>query len=115
MIRPGNVNRTRIVSITSPYDIYIGRVGQGQDGMLGNPFVIAEYGRALSLELYRVYLYRRAELDCEFRRRLLECEGKTLGCPGNCKVRGLACHGDIIIGWLDDWKSGKIEASTATK
>lgn len=102
------MNRTRIVSAVDPFDVYIGRAGQGYDGMLGNPFVIAEYGRALSLGLHKVYLYRRAELDCEFKRRLLECDGKTLGCPGNCHTRGLACHGDNIIGWLDDYRNGKI-------
>lgn len=101
------MNRTNIVSTIAPYDIYIGRAGRYQDGMLGNPFDVETYGRALSLELYRVYLYRRAELDCEFKRRLLECDGKTLSCPGNCKVRGLACHGDIIIEWLDDRRNGK--------
>lgn len=102
------MSRTNIVSAIAPYDIYIGRAGHGYDSVLGNPFVIAEYGRELSLELYRVYLYRRAELDCEFKRRLLECDGKTLGCPGGCKIRGLACHGDIIIEWLDANKGGKI-------
>lgn len=104
------MRRTRVVAISrEKYTRYIGRWGRGQDGTFGNPFDVDSYGREVSLELYRVYLYRLAELDPDFKRRLLELEGEVLGCPGNCSP-GLACHGDIIIEWLEDWKSGKVGA-----
>lgn len=96
------VVRTRVVSIIRErYDVYIGRCGHYRDGTFGNPFDSAIYGRLVSIELYKSYLYRFAELDLDFRRRLLELEGKILGCPGNCKPER-QCHGDVIIEWLED-------------
>ncbi len=46
---------------------------------------------------YRTYFERRVETDPEFKRRVLELRGKTLGCfckPGRC-------HGDVIVEWIE--------------
>lgn len=99
-------NRTRVINaVAGRYDINIGR---GWHADLGNPFTVVAFGRELACELYKVYLYRRAELDEAFKAELIACDGKVLGCPGNCKPR--RCHGDTIIEWLDNWKSGQISA-----
>jgi hypothetical protein len=89
---------TKVVNIRyEEYDVYIGRKGRGHDGYFGNPFVL-QIGeqRGSSLEKYRVYFYERLETDPEFRRRIHELKGKTLGCF--CKP--YPCHGDIIAEYL---------------
>jgi hypothetical protein len=92
-VDPAAQQRTRIVNLRrEPYDVYVGRGGRGMDGYFGNPF------RGLhALQLYRRRFYDRIQSDPEFRRRVLALRGKTLGCF--CKPR--ACHGDIIVAWLE--------------
>lgn len=81
----------------STFDVYIGRAGKGQDGYFGNPFVLErEADRESVLRRYREYFYARLEVDEEFKRRIHELDGKTLGCF--CKPK--LCHGDIIVEYL---------------
>lgn len=88
------MSRTRIVNLRqAPFDVYIGRRGQGYDGYFGNPFVGLH-----ALKRYREHFFQRIETDPEFRRRVLELQGKVLGCF--CKPR--PCHGDIIVAWLEE-------------
>ena len=91
---------TNVVNIrTSAYDVYIGRAGKGQDGYFGNPFRLStSESRGATIEQYRKYFYERLETDPEFKRRVHELKGKTLGCF--CKP--YACHGDVIAEYLNN-------------
>jgi hypothetical protein len=102
------VNETRVVNCrVVQCDVYIGRAGHGQSGIFGNPIrprercpecgVTHMYGGE-TLPCYTVYFLRRITNDPEFRRRVEELRGKTLGCF--CAPR-LRCHGEIIIAWLE--------------
>lgn len=93
------MSKTRVVNIRKEaYDVYIGRAGHGMDGYFGNPFRLGPgMTRGDTLDNYRKYFYRRLNTDEEFRRRIGELQGKTLGCF--CKPN--PCHGDIIKEYLD--------------
>lgn len=90
---------TQVVNIRqSCYDVYIGRAGKGQNGYFGNPFVLQPgEDRGSTLKKYEEYFYNRLSNDSEFKRRIHELKGKTLGCF--CKPH--ACHGDVIKKYLD--------------
>lgn len=90
---------TKVVNIrTDSYDVYIGRAGHGQDGYFGNPFKLKPgMDRGSTLNSYSAYFHNRLTSDPEFRRRVQELKGKTLGCF--CKPH--PCHGDIIKDYLD--------------
>jgi len=91
---------TNAVNIrVSDYDVYIGRAGKGQDGYFGNPFRLrASESRGATIERYMKYFYDRLETDPEFKRRVYELKGKTLGCF--CKPD--ACHGDVMAEYLNN-------------
>ncbi|WP_370795099.1 DUF4326 domain-containing protein [Bacteroides stercorirosoris] len=93
------MGKTKVVNIRKEScDVYIGRAGHGQDGYFGNPFRLeATMARGGTLDRYRKYFYHRLSTDEEFRRRIGELQGKTLGCF--CKPN--PCHGDIIKEYLD--------------
>ena len=91
---------TNVVNIRiSEYDVYIGRAGKGQDGYFGNPFRLrANESRGATIDRYREYFYDRLETDPDFKNRIHELKGKTLGCF--CKPD--ACHGDVIAEYLNN-------------
>ncbi len=92
---------TTIVNIKSgaSYDQYIGRVGRGQDGYFGNPFHLGPgEKRGATIERYKLYFHSRLDADPQFKQRVLDLKGKTLGCF--CKPH--ACHGDIIAEYLNN-------------
>lgn len=93
------MSKTRVVNIRKEaYDVYIGRAGHGMDGYFGNPFRLGPgMTRDDTLDRYRKYFYHRLGIDKEFRKRIGELQGKTLGCF--CKPN--PCHGDIIKEYLD--------------
>ena len=82
---------------TKEYDAYIGRRGYGYwdtDVYFGNPFEIGKNGtREDVIQKFRDYFNDRIVKDIEFKRRVLELNGKRLGCF--CKP--LACHGDVKV------------------
>jgi hypothetical protein len=90
---------TQVVNIkNSAYDVYIGRAGHGEDGYFGNPFRLsASESRGATIERYRKYFHNRLKTDPEFKRRVHQLKGKTLGCF--CKP--YSCHGDVIKEYLD--------------
>lgn len=103
---------TRVVNIrTDAFDVYVGRAGHGQSGLFGNPFRVVSTRRS-ALEMFRSYFAQRVETDPEFRRRVLELRGKTLGCF--CARKGgvtsadrpYVCHGQVIAEWLDGLSKG---------
>lgn len=91
--------KTKVVNIKkNKYDVYIGRAGHNLDGYFGNPYRVGYDGNRLEvLELYRKYFYDRINNDIEFRERVYQLKGKTLGCF--CKPE--KCHGDIIADYLN--------------
>jgi hypothetical protein len=91
---------TKTVNIyASGYDVYIGRAGKGQDGYFGNPFRLrADEDRGATIERYGKHFHNRLETDSEFKRRVHELKGKTLGCF--CKP--YPCHGDVIAKYLNN-------------
>jgi len=86
--------KTKIVHCKKEkYNVYIGR-----PSIFGNPFSIDKDGtREEVIEKYRIYFNRKLKEDNNFWRRVWECKGKILGCW--CKP--LACHGDIIVEYLE--------------
>ena len=96
------VLEVRVVSIyKDKYDVYIGRAGKGKDGYFGNPFLLLKgEERGSTIQRYRKWFYTRLERDSEFRERIENLRGKTLGCF--CKPH--ACHGDVIAEYLNGEK-----------
>ena len=81
-----------------PFDVYVGRAGQGYDGTFGNPFPPLHRGdRLASIERYRVYFFQRVEVDPTFRAAVLALRGLRLG----CFCAPCACHGEVIANWLN--------------
>ena len=91
---------TKVVNIQEEkFDVYIGRAGHGKDGYFGNPFLIGKDGnREQVIKKYKNYFNQRLVNDQEFEKRIKSLRGKTLGCF--CKP--FACHGDIIVKYLED-------------
>lgn len=85
--------KTSVVNIdTEPCDYYIGRPSP-----FGNPFRITRAtSREEAVSQFRQYFLNRLE-DPKFVRSVEMLRGKKLGC--HCKP--LACHGDVIVEWLE--------------
>jgi hypothetical protein len=74
------------------YDAYIGR-----GSPFGNPFKIGKDGdREEVIRKFKHYFVERLK-DQVFKKKLLELRGKRLG----CYCAPLACHGDVIAGFLN--------------
>ena len=85
----------RVVNLRKEkYDVYIGR-----GSMFGNPFRITKnHTRQIVIDLYREWFYNQLK-DPEFKEAVGKLrEVDTLGCY--CKPE--ACHGDIIIEYLEN-------------
>lgn len=98
--------KTVVVNLKrEPFDVYIGRPGQGEDGYFGNPVRVERYDAehlADVLTRFRAYFMNRVETDPEFRDRVRALRGKRLGCfckPGRC-------HGDVIVEWIESQREG---------
>lgn len=78
-----------------PFDLYIGR-----GTPWGNPFVVGtqpgQFTREEAINLYEEH-FRKKLLAEDFRRGLEGLRGLRLG----CHCRPLACHGDVIAGYLN--------------
>jgi len=79
---------------TNKPHIYIGR-----PSLFGNPFAMrSEADRDKVIEQYREYFINRVNTDSFFRTQVLALTGNDLGCW--CAPK--ACHGDIIVAWLNE-------------
>ena len=89
--------RTRVVNKNNEwYDVYIGR-----GSVFGNPYEIGPDGtRAEVIEKYRIWFEKKIKKP-RFRKQVLKLRGKRLGCY--CAPR--ACHGDVIVEWIDESKT----------
>lgn len=94
----------KVVNLRSEkYTIYIGRTGNGQDGIFGNPVQLnaeccvcgsRHEDRGSTLPCYESHLRARLASSSSFRRRFLALtDDDVLGCF--CKPD--ACHGDVIV------------------
>jgi hypothetical protein len=84
---------TRVVNKENDkYDVYIGR-----GSPFGNPFSVYIHGREECIAKYRDYFYDRLGWNPVFKRAVEKLRGKTLGCF--CKPK--ACHGDVIVEYLE--------------
>jgi len=80
----------------------------GRPSIFGNPYTIGLDGtREVVITKFKKYFYNKIETDEHFKNRVLELEGHTLGCYCSPK----ACHGDVIIEWLENERSHKIKSS----
>jgi hypothetical protein len=76
--------------------VYIGRPGKGLNGPWGNPFTLRnEKDRSYILVEYEEWLYRQPQKFLD--KMDAELYGKILVCF--CKPK--ACHGDIIVSYVD--------------
>ena len=87
---------TKVVNVnTDVFDVFIGR-----PSIWGNPFEIGKDGtRKEVIQKYRVWLNDNESLKS----RILELDGKTLGCF--CAPK--ACHGNVIIEMIEIVKREK--------
>jgi hypothetical protein len=94
--------RARVVNLYhDAYNVYIGREGRREDGYFGNPCVagrvcpvcgqVHQVG-ADTLPCFESFARKRIESDPEYRQKVKELQGRTLGCF--CKPK--PCHGDIL-------------------
>ena len=85
---------TRVVNVhTDHYDVFGARPGR-----LGNHY---KAGGLLTREdviaLYHCDFLHRVDTDPEFRKYILSCRDKSLGC--HCKPK--TCHLDAVARWID--------------
>ena len=87
---------TKVVNVNNDvFDVFIGR-----PSIWGNPFEIGKDGtRKEVIKKYRVWLNDNESLKS----RILELDGKTLGCF--CAPK--ACHGNVIIEMIEIVKREK--------
>lgn len=92
--------KTTVVNLRKEnYDIYIGR-----GSIFGNPFVIGKDGtREEVIKKYKEWFYEKVK-NLVFRKKVYNLIGKRLGCF--CKPQ--ACHGDVIIEFLEGVKNENI-------
>jgi len=98
---------TSVINIESgePYNIYIGKKSEEQDGYFGNPFdtkvaqmLDVPFTREWSIEMYRNHFEIQIQCNPKFKSRILELKGKRLG----CFCSPLMCHGNIIADYLNN-------------
>jgi len=97
------MEKTRAVNVKNRNcDVYIGRANKTYDenkpSLFCNPFRLQDgFSREQAIEFFRAYFYYRLEHDEKFRKAVQKLKGKTLGCWCHPK----ACHGDVIVEYLE--------------
>lgn len=99
----------------SEFDEYVGRgrgnkhIGNtevGEHGWLGNPFAVGVDGtREEVVTQFAVVFCRKLLNDEEFKEAVDKLEGQTLGCW--CKPE--ACHGDVLVEYLENGAMSVVE------
>lgn len=75
----------------------------GKDGYYGNPFPLKSgEERGKTKERFERHFQDRIENDIEFKRRVLELKGKTLGCFCKQTNKEVWCHGDVYVEYLEN-------------
>ena len=80
-------SRTTVVNLRNdaPYDVYCGRPGHGQAGLLGNPYRgeslgRGDVGRREAVARFACYFKARVTTDKEYALLVESCRGRVLGC-----------------------------------
>lgn len=94
-----NKQKTTVSNIRrETFDVYVGRTGLGFTSEFGNPYRLYKDGtREEIIEKFRTYFYKKINADEEFRKKVLELQGKKLGCW--CAPH--PCHADIVAKYLN--------------
>jgi len=93
--------KTRVVNIKHQNQVESGEklAYIGRPSIFGNPFKIGVNGNRQEIIIaYREYLRQHKEANTDLWQEILKLKGKVLGCY--CKP--LACHGDIIVEFLEN-------------
>lgn len=105
------MSETVVVHVGEAHDVYIGRArwGNHENGEFGNPHPVGlcrrcgtSHTRGEAVAAYKSYFWERVNSDPAFRARVQALRGKRLACF--CKRPGSperACHGDVIVAWLN--------------
>ena len=89
-------HKTKLINLRTYKDK--GYVRIDRQSIFGNPYVIDKDGtREEVIEKYRVYFYECLRIDEWFKGKVENLRGKILACW--CAPE--ACHGDIIIEYLE--------------
>lgn len=70
----------------------------GRGSMFGNPFVIGRDGSREDVIVKYIRWFEQRLSDPGFEQAVERLRGRVLG----CYCRPLACHGQVIVGYLDD-------------
>ena len=101
---PRKYKPVRVVNIyKEKCDKYIGRSKRGESkNIIGNPFSMQTGdSRDTVISKYAAYFLKEWKSNELFRKEILDCNGKSLGCFCHPK----ACHGDVIKAFLKDYFS----------
>jgi len=104
------MTRARAVCLKKEaYDVYAGRRGHNEEGLLGNPirpgsrcFICGNYhvtGTA-TLPCFREWFVAEVDRNSEFKKYVLSCRGKRLGCF--CRSARI-CHAGIIADYINSY------------
>ena len=105
----------RVVHISEPHDIYIGRAGKGADGTYGNSHPIGKpcprcagkiHDRTDCIAAFQKDFDQRIARDPVYRERVLALRGKRLGCFCRRVGTSTPCHGDVFVTWLETQPTG---------
>lgn len=114
LVYPHEEAHTTLINVSnSPeneMDVYIGEENQSlglEESLFKNPFNKSQKGRDEAVKHFKLYFYRRYLTDEQYRKKLHQIEGKTLGCL--CYPR--RCHGEIIVDLLNKHNEEGIEGS----
>lgn len=76
------------------------------NGCFGNPFFLKDIDndeeRKEVIRKYKQYFDAKIEMDYDFRDAVLALRGKKLGCFCKQPDKNVACHGDVIVEWLEN-------------
>jgi len=103
---------TKVVNLRhEPCDVKICRTkgnripAAPENGCFGNPFFLRDINdegeRQKVVAQYKEYFLAKVDSDQAFRAAVLDLRGKTLGCFCKQPDRNVACHGDVIVEWLE--------------
>jgi len=92
---------TTVVNVRSLGNGHYSGIWIDRKSVFGNPYHIGKDGtREECIEKYRAYFHRRLETDAIFASMIDKLRNCTLICW--CKPQ--ACHGDVIVEYLDKVK-----------
>lgn len=96
------ITKTTVVNLRNdtPYDVYCGRPGHGQAGLLGNPYKAeslggGDIGRKEAVSRFAHYFRARVKTEAAYSTLVYSSRGKVLGCF--CAPQ--LCHA-MVIAWF---------------